>query len=315
MLKAAPAGENNIKGIRMKCLNLRCPICYGEGETDAGDAMQRLRIVSQEGVAAAYIPYEIILADGIRLTGATDGGGYTENVKRGESVYVRHLTLSPSSYLRRISCSAIKPIAFGTEDIYTSHEGGTKTSVPVLEVKVKKGGKRRLTHREIMMAQKVFGNGVDYATVWVHRGGWWLFMGMQRPDTAVTPNGEMYYPDAIYQYDFGDPAIDISYQALFIHEMTHVWQYQMGYPVKRKGMTVTIHGKSIYKYNLTKKSRLCDFNMEQQGNIISDYYMICVKRDIDNAYNSRVDSDLLYSVMDPFLRSPRDKQHLPKEGL
>ncbi|RDS79733.1 hypothetical protein DWU98_16850 [Dyella monticola] len=116
----------------------------------------------------------------------------------------------------------------------------------VKTVYVSEGGKRSLTRGEVEEAQTVFGSGINYATAKVHHGGWWLFMGKQDPNTAVTPNGEMYFPDAIYKNDYSSSTISPKWIALFMHEMVHVWQYQMGYAVKRHGLTVTSKGESAY---------------------------------------------------------------------
>ena len=62
------------------------------------------------------------------------------------------------------------------------------------QVATPKGGERNLTAGEVAMARSVFGDGLDYDAVKVHRGGYWLFFGFQDEDTAVTPNGEMYFP-------------------------------------------------------------------------------------------------------------------------
>jgi type VI secretion system secreted protein VgrG len=55
--------------------------------------------------------------------------------------------------------------------------------------------------------------------------------------------------------------------------------------------------------------------MEQQGEIVSDYYMICVEQDSDsvwNTNNSDKDPGLLTSVMTAFMVDPTNKSNLPK---
>ncbi|CAD5106700.1 hypothetical protein PSEWESI4_00967 [Pseudomonas carbonaria] len=86
----------------------------------------------------------------------------------------------------------------------------------------------------------------------------------------------------------------------------------MGYSVKWHGLTVSSRGPSAYAYNLAPESRLSDFNMEQQGHIMSDYYMICVLQRPSRAFTPNMDKELLRKIMSPFLSSPRDKIHLPK---
>ncbi|QRN53013.1 hypothetical protein [Dyella caseinilytica] len=229
------------------------------------------------------------------------------------------ITLTPPPSAKEVVCCAATEADMARERIYIKSEthtiattNDTEVGASVAKVELPEGRKRRVTSGEITMARTVFGRGVDYDKVWVHHGGWWLFMGRQDPNTAVTPNGEMYYPNAIYQYDFSSPQIDPRNRALFMHEMVHVWQYQMGYAVKRHGLTVTSRGESAYAYRLTPDSHLCDFNMEQQGNIMSDYYMICVLQNPAKAFNPGNNPELLRKVMEPFIANPRDKNHLSR---
>jgi len=86
--------------------------------------------------------------------------------------------------------------------------------------------KRRLTIGEIKMCQLVFKDSINYKNVFVHRNG---FLGyVDFSGFAMTPNGEIYLPSNEY-----DNVPDFSMAAVpsrnwFIHEMTHVWQYQLG---------------------------------------------------------------------------------------
>lgn len=101
-----------------------------------------------------------------------------------------------------------------------------------------------------------------------------------------------------------------------MHEMTHVWQYQLGYPVKRAGLTVTSRGAEAYEYTLTNSGKFSDYNMEQQGEIVSDYYMICVvgnSRAVWNESNSTKSPGLLASTLSAVLKNPADKTNLPSK--
>ncbi|MNE68959.1 hypothetical protein D3C80_1646500 [compost metagenome] len=94
-----------------------------------------------------------------------------------------------------------------------------------------------------------------------------------------------------------------------------MWQYQLGYPIKRRGITVTSQGAEAYEYKLSASAALSSYNMEQQGEIISDYYMICVELDPDAVwnYNNRSkDPDLLKSVLQRFMLDPSNKANLPR---
>lgn len=100
---------------------------------------------------------------------------------------------------------------------------------------------RILTSGEISLARSVFEDTIEYNKVWIHNDSY-LSAKMQGATTAMTPDGEMYYPDAVYSPDFSSRPIPGSYETvarashLFIHEMTHVWQYQRGYLVKLHGL-------------------------------------------------------------------------------
>jgi type VI secretion system secreted protein VgrG len=186
------------------------------------------------------------------------------------------------------------------------------TTLPITPVPVPQGSDRGLTAGEEAMARTVFGDGVDYKSIRINHHGYGVLLGFQKQDTAMTPNGSMYMPHPIYRDDYSQG--DDADKRLFMHEMVHVWQWQMGYPVKRKGLTVTIRGDSAYAYTLTPTSQLCDFNMEQQGNLMSDYYMICIYGHPHGAYNPGMHPVWLRRVMLPF-ENPRDPEHLPHKSL
>lgn len=308
----------------LSCGDPGCAICYSPKPPEPQLARpvvfdEQLRLVGPDGQPARHLPYGISLGDGTKHTGTTDGDGRTMRITTSKPTSVMSITMTPPSSCASAGCCNVTSHDMALERIYVQSITETiattndvNVGASVAEVRIPAGKKRQLTSGEIRMARMVFGRGIDYDKVWVHHGGWWLFMGMQDAHTAVTPNGEMYYPKAIYQHDFSSSSIDPRNHALFIHEMTHVWQYQMGYPVKWRGLTVTSRGKSAYVYSLAADSRLCDFNMEQQGNIFSDYFMICVLDDPDMAFNPGKSKALLRQVMKPFIENPLDKHHLPQ---
>ncbi|CRM65181.1 hypothetical protein [Pseudomonas sp. 37 R 15] len=100
-----------------------------------------------------------------------------------------------------------------------------------------------------------------------------------------------------------------------MHEMTHVWQYQLGYDVKVAGLKVTSKGAKAYKYQLTEGRGLSDYNMEQQGEIVSDYYMICVLQkpsSVWNPSNSTKSPVLLAKTIESLLLDPASKTNFPQ---
>ena len=52
----------------------------------------------------------------------------------------------------------------------------------------------------------------------------------------MTPNGEIYYRKMLYRADFSNELPPTKH--VFIHEMTHVLQYQRGMWVRSKGWVV-----------------------------------------------------------------------------
>lgn len=124
-------------------------------------------------------------------------------------------------------------------------------------------GERPLTARETNLARRIFGNSIDYARVRIHSHKAYPF---QPNDTAITPNGHIYFPSNVYQPDF---SVRPDLAAWFIHEMVHVWQHQHGDWVRTKGMLFR-----TYKYgDITGTTRsFSSFLIEQQADIVSDYF-------------------------------------------
>jgi hypothetical protein len=172
------------------------------------------------------------------------------------------------------------------------------------------GGSRTMAAGEIAMSRLIFKDSVDYTRVKVHKGG--FFGRLQSKRTAVTPNGEIYFNPVDFLEDYSGASADN--QHWFIHEMVHVWQYQLGYPVKVYGLFSFL---ANYASVLTPEKRLSDFSMEQQGDIIADYYLLKVARTKRGLRNSRYADNLpLFeeSILVDFLADPSSKLNLPKAG-
>lgn len=173
---------------------------------------------------------------------------------------------------------------------------------------------RPLTAGEIELARTVFGDSLDYSVVLVHNHAYPLLGGFQPGDTAVTPNGEMYFPAPSFLPDFS--ADSSSNARWFVHEMVHVWQYQRGYPVSEQGMN---RGSLRYDYDLDARCgdqcRLADYDIEQQGEIIADYVaMTTLDRTAsrDGRY-STADLPRYRTVLADFLADPADPASLPRQ--
>lgn len=132
---------------------------------------------------------------------------------------------------------------------------------------IQRGGLRLLTLGEINLASSLYGFSIHYNLVWIHRESYLPF-DLQNNLQGMTPNGEMWFQDGLYQPDFS--ASLVFYQHIFLHEMMHVWQHQHGMWVRTRG---TFSWGADYSYSLDKKS-LSDYSMEQKAGIVSDYWLL-----------------------------------------
>ena len=83
---------------------------------------------------------------------------------------------------------------------------------------------------------------------------------------------------------------------------------------KKFGLTVSAQGAAAYEYTLKSNGQLSDYNMEQQGEIVSDYFIICVignPRGVWNQRNYTKSPQLLVSTLQGFLENPASKANLP----
>ncbi len=78
--------------------------------------------------------------------------------------------------------------------------------------------RRGLTLGERKLAEGVFGQAVNLDRVRLHRGGFGGF--------AVTLGSQIFLPASYARGDFA--AADLGSQALLVHELVHVWQFQTG---------------------------------------------------------------------------------------
>ncbi|WP_214236513.1 type IV secretion protein Rhs [Rosenbergiella gaditana] len=132
---------------------------------------------------------------------------------------------------------------------------------------LKRGGLRLLTSSEIRLATELYRNSIQYNRVWIHHGSYLPF-GMQENNTAMTPNGEIWFETNVYRDDYSKNLVDS--QHLFMHKMMHVWQYQRGMNVKMRGL---VSWAVNYQYDLDRKM-LSSYPMEQQATIVADYWLL-----------------------------------------
>lgn len=163
---------------------------------------------------------------------------------------------------------------------------------------------RPLSEGETAMASLLFGDAIDYRRVRVYNR---RYMPFQPRNCAMTPNGSMYFHPSCFLPDYarGDPpAIH-----WFMHEMAHVWQHQLGYPVRLRG---AFRIGLSYGYTLHQDATLADYNMEAQGDLLADYFVLKFLKKPGAMRQQRYrDSLALYErVLADFLRAPGDRANL-----
>jgi hypothetical protein len=127
---------------------------------------------------------------------------------------------------------------------------------------------RPLTPGETAMARRLFGDAIDYPRVRIYRRPY-LWFGLQPRNCAMSPNGHIYFGAACCRDDFSCEPNQL--KRWFMHEMVHVWQHQLGYPVKWRG---ALRIGLSYRYELTPEKKLAHFNMEAQGDLLADYFAL-----------------------------------------
>lgn len=180
--------------------------------------------------------------------------------------------------------------------------------------------KRALTVGEINMARSVFASSIDYTDVYIHNDEFLPF-GLQNDNTVMTPNGEIYFPKGLYRDDFSSLSPqDANLRHLFIHEMVHVWQHQLGYSVMIKGALLhpwcKLTGCDPYNYVLDSSKTLSDYNMEQQADIIADYFTYFYDNDINKIVSPsgityQGNQQIYKSVLLDFIKDPSNANLLP----
>ena len=167
---------------------------------------------------------------------------------------------------------------------------------------------RALTAGERAMAARLFGAAIDYARVRLYRRRYLPF-GLQPVDCAMTPNGHLYFHKSRCLLDFSAGSEQARHW--FMHEMAHVWQFQLGYPVRLRG---AVRLGLSYRYQLAMDKTLADYNMEAQGDVLADYFVL---KHLGSAAAMRQPAyanhlALYEQVLASFLAKPESRKNLPK---
>jgi hypothetical protein len=289
---------------------------------------EQLRFISEKGVPLSNIEYRLTLGDGRVVSGKTDNDGKTTRIRStNKAVSIEKAEFFVPDNIPRCPnnvCGSgrteesVKSIDI--EGIETN-QANVGSSLRTVAVTIKS---RPLTAGEIAMAKPVFKDSINYSAVRLHNEEYLPF-GFQDDQTAMTPNGGMYFnPDMYAQYpDFSQTQ---DYEKMwFMHEMVHIWQYQLGYSVTWHGFWIAVTGgyfggrayrvdRSDYKdpRDSSKDSpdlhkTLPDFNMEQQAVIVSEYFGAKHLGDSGLSYNL----PFYERVLKEFIRNPKNAALLP----
>lgn len=148
---------------------------------------------------------------------------------------------------------------------------------------------RAMTAGEIELAQEYFGDKIDYDQVKIVRHK----LNIEGKGAYVIGGGsDMHTTPFSHCEDFSAADCDSYKKAVFLHEMTHIYQHQNNLDITMADYSGTIHfenghtyyGDYDYAKDLPEKNDYMQFNNEQQAQMLMDYFYHCVSSD-ENGYS------------------------------
>lgn len=133
---------------------------------------------------------------------------------------------------------------------------------------------RYLTDNEVQLAYKVFGNQLNYSAIQVLNTP---YLPWQPVGLFMAPVGKIFVNPENYKEDYSLESL--AYQCTFIHELTHIYQYQQHINVLFKGALLQIayylsfQNYNPYHYSFIPQKSFWDYNIEQQGDIARDIFL------------------------------------------
>ena len=128
---------------------------------------------------------------------------------------------------------------------------------------------RRLTPGERSLAQGVFAEAIRLDAVRLHRGGFGAF--------AFTLGSHLFLPPALAKADV--TAADLYAQALLVHELVHVWQFQTR-PLRTLASWAGVvisggYGPGLpgYRYALPLAA-FARLNLERQASVVEHAFLL-----------------------------------------
>ncbi|MDB5698181.1 MAG: hypothetical protein JWN69_985 [Alphaproteobacteria bacterium] len=127
---------------------------------------------------------------------------------------------------------------------------------------------RPLTQGERALARSIFGDAIDYAPVRIKRRRWFP---LQPRHIVMAPTGHIHVHPASEQWSEDYSNEPLRMQALFLHELTHVWQSQM---CGKYYLPLMRHPFCRYSYRLKPGRRFKDYGLEQQAEIVRHLFLL-----------------------------------------
>jgi hypothetical protein len=125
------------------------------------------------------------------------------------------------------------------------------------------GAFRKLSSGECALVGETFGGAVETTRVWMFAVPVW--------NRAFVAGGGLFvWPARTARKDFATAPLDE--QAVFVHEITHVWQAQTGVNLILSKLRAG-DGAQAYSYDLTGDRDFSSFNIEQQAMIVQDAFL------------------------------------------
>ena len=132
---------------------------------------------------------------------------------------------------------------------------------------------RGLTSGEIKMARPVFGDLIDYAQIKIFNIP---YLPWQPANIFMAPNGNLFVHQKYFRPDYS--ICPMSLQGIFIHELAHILQFQLGINVVvqgailQAGYYLSFKQYNPYRYQFIKNKSFSSYNIEQQGDIARDVF-------------------------------------------
>lgn len=264
---------------------------------------EKLRLDSEGVQIAPGTKYKVRLSTGHVVSGCTDELGCTERIRTSDVVHLEKIDFFVDDLETCCDTPESEDIVLSIElaGVQTSKEGFGESE---RKVTVKRGY-RPLTGGEIELARLVFKDVLNYDIVRVYNK---KYLPFQPEQMAMAPNGNIYFHPVDFQEDFSIKSALL--KRWFIHEMTHVWQHQLGYPVFWRGAARI---GLPYEYELAEGMRLGDYNMEAQGEVLADYFVLKFLETPEAVRMRQYNGSLwLYEdVLSEFIKNPGLEVNLP----